>query len=221
MAVTLCCHIQDIWIVIQLQFFSFSFSSNVWIFPFVGHSVPTLPSCMPGSLTSGFLWNQWRGKRSRHSRRMRNPQFYVSGKRPMYLYPVIIKCNGQWGEVTNRRTQLSSVMTHRSKTNCWIMLNIIYGMRQFWTNQEIWHLLCERRSPFRFHNVVRCTIGSHRPVPCESNDFRNRVVSVQGTRILANPNCCCWWWDFRFTVWIQEFFCIFFSDIGCSVDTFG
>ena len=39
--------------------------------------------CMPGSLTSGFLWLRWRGKHSRHSRRMRNPQFYVSGKRPM------------------------------------------------------------------------------------------------------------------------------------------
>ena len=26
---------------------------------------------------------QLRGKRSRHSRRMRNPQFYVSGKRPI------------------------------------------------------------------------------------------------------------------------------------------
>ena len=26
---------------------------------------------------------QWQGKRSRHSRRMHNPQFYVSGKRPM------------------------------------------------------------------------------------------------------------------------------------------
>ena len=26
---------------------------------------------------------RWRGKRSRHFRRMRNPQFYVSGKRPM------------------------------------------------------------------------------------------------------------------------------------------
>ena len=38
--------------------------------------------CMPGSLTSGFLWSQWRGKCSRHSR-MRNPQFYVSGKRLM------------------------------------------------------------------------------------------------------------------------------------------
>ena len=29
----------------------------------------------------------WRGKRSRHSRRMRNPQFYVSGKRSMDLAP--------------------------------------------------------------------------------------------------------------------------------------
>ena len=48
-----------------------------------GTCVTHVPWCMPGLLTSGFLWSQWRGKRSRHSRRMRNPQFYVSGKRPM------------------------------------------------------------------------------------------------------------------------------------------
>ena len=42
--------------------------------------------CMPGSLTSGFLWRRWRGKRHRHSRRMRNPQFYVSGKRSILFY---------------------------------------------------------------------------------------------------------------------------------------
>ena len=42
-----------------------------------------VPWCMPGSLTSGFRWSRWRGKRSRHFRRMRNLQFYVSGKRPM------------------------------------------------------------------------------------------------------------------------------------------
>ena len=29
----------------------------------------------------------WRGKRSRHSGRMSNPQFYVSGKRPMLIQP--------------------------------------------------------------------------------------------------------------------------------------
>ena len=48
-----------------------------------GTCVTHVPWCMPGSLTSGFLWSRWRGKRSRHSRRMRNPQFCVSGKRPM------------------------------------------------------------------------------------------------------------------------------------------
>ena len=42
-----------------------------------------VPWCMPGSLTSDFIWGRWRGKRTRHSRCMRNPQFYVSGKRPM------------------------------------------------------------------------------------------------------------------------------------------
>ena len=48
-----------------------------------GTCVTHVPWCMPGSLTSGFLWSGWRGKRSRHSRRMRNPQSYASGKRPI------------------------------------------------------------------------------------------------------------------------------------------
>ena len=48
-----------------------------------GTCVTHVSWCMPGSLTSGFLWSRWRGKRSRHSRCMRNPQFCVSGKRPM------------------------------------------------------------------------------------------------------------------------------------------
>ena len=45
------------------------------------------PWCMPGSLTSGFLWSRWRGKRSWHPRRQRNPQFYVSRKRLMQTGP--------------------------------------------------------------------------------------------------------------------------------------
>ena len=49
-----------------------------------GTCVTHVPWCMPGSLTSCFLWSRWRGKRSRHSRRMHNPQFYVSGKRPIH-----------------------------------------------------------------------------------------------------------------------------------------
>ena len=46
-----------------------------------GACVTHVPWCMPGSLNSGFLWRWWRGKRSRHSRRMRNKQYCVSGKR--------------------------------------------------------------------------------------------------------------------------------------------
>ena len=48
-----------------------------------GTCVTHVPWCMSGSLTCGFLWSRWRGKRSRHPRRMRNPQFCVSGKRPI------------------------------------------------------------------------------------------------------------------------------------------
>ena len=48
-----------------------------------GTCVTHVPWCMPGSLSSGFLWSRWRGKRSRHSRCMRNARIYVSGKRPI------------------------------------------------------------------------------------------------------------------------------------------
>ena len=48
-----------------------------------GTCVTHVPWCMPESLYGTFLCSRWRGKRSRHYRRMRNPQFYISGKRPM------------------------------------------------------------------------------------------------------------------------------------------
>ena len=48
-----------------------------------GTCVTHVPWCMLGSLTRGLLWSRRQGKRSRYSRCMRNPQFYVSGKRPM------------------------------------------------------------------------------------------------------------------------------------------
>ena len=47
-----------------------------------GTCVTHMPWCMSGSLTSDFLGSRWRGKHSRHSRPMRNPQFCVSCKRP-------------------------------------------------------------------------------------------------------------------------------------------
>ena len=54
-----------------------------------------VPWCMPGSLTSGFLWSRWWEKRSQHSWRMHNPQFYLSGKRPMGANQ---RANSMWPE---------------------------------------------------------------------------------------------------------------------------
>ena len=51
-----------------------------------GTCVTSVAWCMSGSLPSSCLWSRWRGKLSRYSRRMRNPQFYVSGKRPMEIF---------------------------------------------------------------------------------------------------------------------------------------
>ena len=48
-----------------------------------GTCVTHVPWCKPGLLTSGYLWRLWQGKRSQHSRHMRNPQVYASGKRPI------------------------------------------------------------------------------------------------------------------------------------------
>ena len=63
-----------------------TFSPPLWISDFDmyhGTCITHVPWCMPGSLTSSFLWSRLRGKHSQHSQRMRNPQFYISGKRPM------------------------------------------------------------------------------------------------------------------------------------------
>ena len=53
-----------------------------------GTCVTHVPWCMPGSLTSGFLlsWRCWKC-----SRRMRNAQFYVSGKRPIGIWTFGVK----------------------------------------------------------------------------------------------------------------------------------
>ena len=52
-----------------------------------GTCVRHVALCMPGSLTSGFLWRRWRGKRSRHSRRMRNPQLCTYRVRDPWTSP--------------------------------------------------------------------------------------------------------------------------------------
>ena len=82
-----------------------------------GTCVTHVPWCMPGSLTSGFLWNWWQGKRSRYSRCMLNWQFYVSGKRSMagLVEPSISACI----PATDGTSLPNKEISHRQQANDW------------------------------------------------------------------------------------------------------
>ena len=80
--------------------------------------------CMPGSLTSGFLWSRWPGKRSWHSWHMRNPQIYVSGERPM-----ITKFSTLWPH--------DAIGQHKSGTTlalamAWCLMTSSHYLNQCW-----------------------------------------------------------------------------------------
>ena len=49
----------------------------------LGTYVTHVPLCMPGSLTSGFLWSRCQGKHSWHSRRLGNPYFMYLVRGPL------------------------------------------------------------------------------------------------------------------------------------------
>ena len=68
-----------------------------------GRCMKHVPWCMPGWLTSGFLWSRWRGKRSRLSRRMHNPQIHVSSERPKFWYYFVLFCFSHRYLEANRR----------------------------------------------------------------------------------------------------------------------
>ena len=75
-----------------------------------GKCVTHVPYCMPG--------NRWRGKRSRHSRRMLNPQCYIPGKRPMSppLKNIIYLCSIKQMlslAITGNRLGLFGWMVHK------------------------------------------------------------------------------------------------------------
>ena len=115
-----------------------------------GTYVTHVPGCMPGSLIRGFHRSRWRGKCSRHSRRMRNPQFCISGKRPMgltFLRYVTCGCNllfimctvfGDW----NILFECSPVIWDQ------MYLYVAFQLKRpqlwLWCSQTMHHKICAR-----------------------------------------------------------------------------
>ena len=106
-----------------------------------GTCVTHVPWCMPGSLNSCFIWIRWRGKCSRHSRRMRNPQFYVSGKRSITINVAV--------------RSLSRLPCHRVMNQRELILKIVVSMTAEFPGFFYWIMLlfcwlCDHI--YRFHN---------------------------------------------------------------------
>ena len=87
--------------------------------PGMPRSFSPSPRVNDPQLTSSFLWSWWRGKRSQHSRRMRNPQFYVSGKRPKQ-------------HDSYKDGKLISIITHNTHTPNFNLVGWLWFFRDNW-----------------------------------------------------------------------------------------
>ena len=97
-----------------------------------GTCVTHVPWCIPGSLTSNFLWSRWRGKRSRHSRHMCNQQFCVSGKRCVVT---------KWGSFRNNKQNMytpSNDINHEHQSSLMLSEHTMDLRNTFRIKQIFW-----------------------------------------------------------------------------------
>ena len=105
-----------------------------------GTCVTHVPWCMSGSLTRG-----GRGKRSQHYRRMRNPQFNVSGKRPMKPYDMGSAC--ELVVTSNSHWQPSNVTRTQTRNTFWDCIMQWHGNNFRVTGPSSWEATGHRWSP--------------------------------------------------------------------------
>ena len=126
---------------------------------------------MPWSLTSGLLRGRWRGKRSRHSRRMRKSPFSLSGKRPMEnilrMYNIIkynvinemeIGFSTDYGGVSKHAINDQSTLTDPIVWSGWI--NFLCSFKKRLPNDiKIWYIVYDLSCHWHMILVIKCDIG--------------------------------------------------------------
>ena len=94
-----------------------------------GTCVTHVSWCMPGLLPGGLPLSLWRGKRSRHSRRMYNPQF-------TYMLRAHVECRWFYGSVSKYAMKMRTILWSNIQ-----QLNILLLNNMF---QRVTHLSNER-----------------------------------------------------------------------------
>ena len=134
-----------------------------------GTRVTHVSWCMPGSPTSDFLWSQWRGKRSRHSRRIRNPQFYVSYKRPM---------------------RQASCLLYPSLTTRVLYIRYLHILPIIKENKTMVLLALGPDSLVRIYKECYCCGKAKPPIKKEHDDFPTFLSLACSQQIGANVSVC-------------------------------
>ena len=102
---------------------------------------------MTHARTRSFLWSRSRGKRFRHPRRMRNPQLYVSGKRPT-LNTQFLELSHLYKTISTRisiTTALRTVLIHVNSLryyHIWLTNLKRNSLSSYWMPLDTIHLCC-------------------------------------------------------------------------------
>ena len=144
-----------------------------------GTCVTHMSWCMPGLLTSGFLWSRRRGKRSRHSRRMHNVQVHVSCKRPMKYNdiqdPAVCGTLDIFAQGTNR-CHWANMQKSDKKSLPYSLL--VYSIEWLWRDIDITgHYLCDTIFTVDVHVLPPAMISTCIPGPLllTWNNFNPRM----------------------------------------------
>ena len=131
-----------------------------------------VPVCMSASLTSGFLWSRWRGKRSPHSRRMRNT-ILLFGKRPMsFTNRLVLKIQPRYG-----------LKGHIRHTTGWMLL---WNSLSWWLHKQHicnhkWHSYFHKRK-LHMYVCIHVICASSYPVVLVGGIWCN-AISTTGYKV--------------------------------------
>ena len=125
---------------------------------------------------AGIANPRWRGKRSRHSRRMRNPQVYVSGKRPMWLlsssmFPDLLGGGTDW-----RHGSICRPVVHAAQD-----LLLLPNRSEHWNCYTVGHAWQTMMTSW--HGNVVCASGpwwgettGHRRIPLTKSQYCGALI---------------------------------------------
>ena len=117
----------------------------------------------------------WRGKRSRHSRRMRNPQFYVSGKRSIGRFV------GTWHDVISAEPLVSApTYTHGNAFSLFIAMGKSWSCQVYIRNFQVVTWRVTKQQPTDVGWLIRQHMYHVITFNNNSKLIRKSDVSIQG-----------------------------------------